>query len=50
MWKDVTFVLPSASEVDGMSQEQLTKLATKLDVSRALPRTEMIQNIKIKLG
>ncbi len=50
MWKDVTFVLPSASEVDGLSNEKLSSLAQKLEVSAGLPRTELIQNIKLKLG
>lgn len=50
MWKDVTFVLPSASEVDTLSNEKLSSLAQKLEVSKGLPRTEMIQNIKLKLG
>ena len=50
MWKDVTFILPAASEVDKMSTEQLERVATKLNVSKALPRTELIETIKLKLG
>lgn len=50
MWKDVTYILPSASEVDKMSTDQLNKLANKLNVSKSLPRTELVESIKLKLG
>lgn len=50
MWKNVSYVLPSASEVDRMTTEDLQKLAGKVGVSKALPRQELVENIKFKLG
>lgn len=50
MWQDVTFVLPAASEVDKLPNDKLMALAQKLEVSKNLPRTELVNNIKLKLG
>lgn len=50
LWKGVNYVLPATHEVAGMKTEDLDKLAIKLGVSKALPREELIENIKLKLG
>jgi hypothetical protein len=50
MWNDVNYVLPPASDVHKLTTEALTKLAIKLDVSKNLPRQEMIESIKLRLG
>jgi hypothetical protein len=50
MWNGVTTVLPAANEVDKLSTSALEKLAKKLSVSPALPRKELVESIKSKLG